>query len=84
MEDVGTVYGNWVYFTSILYILLPFGIFYGHLVYFMSVGIFFFRFGKLYQLKSGNPEFRRHIYQFFFRLRNALESGDDGRRRRSH
>jgi hypothetical protein len=41
MEDVGTVYGNWVYFTSILYILLPFGIFYGHLVYFMSVGIFF-------------------------------------------
>jgi hypothetical protein len=28
VEDVGTVYGNLVYFTVIWYVLLPFGIFF--------------------------------------------------------
>jgi hypothetical protein len=41
MEDVGSFYDHWVYFTTIGYILCPFGIFYGHLVYFS-------RFGMLY------------------------------------
>jgi hypothetical protein len=49
IEDVGTIYGPLVYFTSIWYILWSFGIFYGYLEYFS-------RFGKLYQEKSGNPD----------------------------
>jgi hypothetical protein len=48
MEDVCAFYGRLVYFTAILYILWPFGIFYGYLVY-------LFRFGMLCQEKSGNP-----------------------------
>jgi hypothetical protein len=44
MEDVGIFYGHLVYYTSIWHILWPFGMF----------GIFF-RFGMLYQEKSGNP-----------------------------
>jgi hypothetical protein len=48
MKDVGTFYVHLVYFTAILYILGPFVIFRGHF------GIFF-RFGMLYQQKSGNP-----------------------------
>jgi hypothetical protein len=48
MEDVGTFYDRLVYFTTIWYILWPFGIFYGHLVYFSH-------FGLLYYEKSGNP-----------------------------
>jgi hypothetical protein len=61
IEDVGIFYGHLAYFTSVRYILWAFGIFYGHLVYFMviwyilwALGIFF-RFGMLYQEKSGNP-----------------------------
>jgi hypothetical protein len=42
MEDVGTLYGHLVYFTSIWYIL-------------RSFGIFFPVIGMLYQDKSGNP-----------------------------
>jgi hypothetical protein len=38
-----------VYFTTIWYILWPFGIFYDYLVYFT-------RFGTFFQEKSGNPD----------------------------
>jgi hypothetical protein len=48
MENLGTFYDHLVYFTAIVSILWPFGIFCGHLVYFP-------RFGILYQEKSGNP-----------------------------
>jgi hypothetical protein len=34
MKDVGIFYVHWVYFTTIYYILWPFGTFYGYLVYF--------------------------------------------------
>jgi hypothetical protein len=48
MEDVGAFYGHLVYFTAILCILWPFGLFYGYLVNSP-------RFGTLSQEKSGNP-----------------------------
>jgi hypothetical protein len=48
MEDVGLFYGHLVYFTTIWYIVRPFGILYDSLVYFSH-------FGMLYQEKSGNP-----------------------------
>jgi hypothetical protein len=48
MNDVGRFKGHCVYFTSICIILWPFGIFCS------NFGVFF-RFGKLYQEKSGNP-----------------------------
>jgi hypothetical protein len=48
MEDVGKLYGHLVYFTAIWYILWPLGTFHGYLIH-------FFRFGMLYQEKSGNP-----------------------------
>jgi hypothetical protein len=59
MEDVGIFYSHLVYFTSLWHtyfvaiwsILRPCGIFCGHLVHFMAI----FRFGRLYQEKSGNP-----------------------------
>jgi hypothetical protein len=51
MEGVGIFYVHLVYFTDIWYILWAFGIFYGRLVD-------FFRFGILYQEKSGNPDAR--------------------------
>jgi hypothetical protein len=46
---IGIFCGHLVYFVVIWYILWSFGIFCGHLVY-------FFRFGMLYQEKSGNPD----------------------------
>jgi hypothetical protein len=44
-------------------ILWPFGLFYSHLVYCMAIWYIFFRFGVLYQEKSGNPasEGRREL-----------------------
>jgi hypothetical protein len=48
MEYVGIFYRHLAHFTGIWYMLWPFGIFYGYFVY-------FFRFGMLYQEKSGNP-----------------------------
>jgi hypothetical protein len=48
MEDVGICYGHLAYFTTIWYILWPFGMFYGYLVYFS-------RFGMFGQEKSGYP-----------------------------
>jgi hypothetical protein len=45
---VGIFYGHWVHFTVFCYILWTFGIVRGNLVH-------FFRFGILYQEKSGNP-----------------------------
>jgi hypothetical protein len=48
LEDVGIVYGRLVHFTVFCYILWTFGIGRGNLVY-------FYRFGILYQEKSGNP-----------------------------
>jgi hypothetical protein len=42
-------YGHLVYLQS-------FGIFCGHLGYFIVTWYIFFRFGMLYELKSGNPE----------------------------
>jgi hypothetical protein len=52
--EVGKFYGRLVYFSAILYILLPFHIFYGHF------GIFY-RLGILCQEKSGNPELSLHL-----------------------
>jgi hypothetical protein len=46
-----------VYFMTILSILRPLEIFYGHLVYNVVIWYISPRFGKLYQEKSGNPEF---------------------------
>jgi hypothetical protein len=55
MKEIGKFYGDLVYFTAILYILWPFGMFCGHF------GVFF-SFGMLCQEKSGNPGFRlRHF-----------------------
>jgi hypothetical protein len=34
MEDVGKLYGHFVYFTAIWYILRPFGTFHGYSVHF--------------------------------------------------
>jgi hypothetical protein len=48
MDDVGVLLGHLEYFTSILYILWPFGIFCDNLAYFS-------RFGMLQQEKSGIP-----------------------------
>jgi hypothetical protein len=44
-----------VHFMAIWNILQLFGISYGHLVLFVVVWCIFFRFGMLYQEKSGNP-----------------------------
>jgi hypothetical protein len=46
-----------VYFIAMLSILWLFGVFFGHLVY-VSYGylVYFPHFGKLYQEKSGNPD----------------------------
>jgi hypothetical protein len=51
MEDDGTFYGHFVHFTVFCYILWTFGIVRGYYVC-------FFRFGILYQEKSGNPVYR--------------------------
>jgi hypothetical protein len=62
MEDVGIFYGHFVHFTVLCYILCTFGIVCGNLVY-------FFRFGILYQEKSGNPDrftARGHLGQDHF------------------
>jgi hypothetical protein len=48
MEDDGIFYGHLVHFMVFCYILSTFGIVRGNLVY-------FYRFGILYQEKSGNP-----------------------------
>jgi hypothetical protein len=49
LEDVGIFYGHLVHFTVFCYTLWTFGIIVrGNLVY-------FFRFGILYEEKSGNP-----------------------------
>jgi hypothetical protein len=48
MKEVAKFYGHLVYFTAIWFMLWPFRIFCGHF------GIFF-RFGMLYQEKSGSP-----------------------------
>jgi hypothetical protein len=37
------------------YVICPFGLFYGYLVYFGVIWLIIFRFGMLYQEKSGNP-----------------------------
>jgi hypothetical protein len=37
MEEVGIIYGQFVYFIAIWYILRPFGICCGHLVYFIAI-----------------------------------------------
>jgi hypothetical protein len=44
-----------VFFRPILSILRPNGKFYGLLVHFVVIWYTFFRFGMLYQEKSGNP-----------------------------
>jgi hypothetical protein len=49
MEDDGIFYGHLIHFTVFCYILWTFGVIHGNLVY-------FFRFGILYQEKSGNPD----------------------------
>jgi hypothetical protein len=41
-------YGNFIYFTAILYILLQFGIFYGNLVYFTAIWYILRQFGIFY------------------------------------
>jgi hypothetical protein len=51
MENVGSFYGHFVYFTAKLYILWPFGALCAHLV-----RLYIFLFGKLYRYKSGNPD----------------------------
>jgi hypothetical protein len=48
MENVGTFYGHFEYFTAFWCFLKSFAIFYGHLVYFP-------RFGMVYGEKSGTP-----------------------------
>jgi hypothetical protein len=50
-----------VYFTSILFILRPFGLLCGHSVYFMVIWYILSRFGMLYQEKYGNPGFDRNF-----------------------
>jgi hypothetical protein len=37
MEDVGIIYGHFIYFMDKWYILWPNGIFYGHLVHFVVI-----------------------------------------------
>jgi hypothetical protein len=50
------------------YILCPFGLFYGHLWYFVAIWdilcflIYLFRFGTLYQEKSGNPGANHRVH----------------------
>jgi hypothetical protein len=56
VEDVCVFCGHLVYFKAIWYILRPFGIFYGHLVYVFCVNLVYFpHFGRLHNVKSGNP-----------------------------
>jgi hypothetical protein len=43
------------YFTAIWSMLRPFGVFYGRLGNLVIIWYIFFRFGILYQEKSGNP-----------------------------
>jgi hypothetical protein len=61
MQDVGIFYGHLVHFTVFCYILLTFGIVCGNLVY-------FYRFGILYQEKSGNPAREHQIGQIDKRI----------------
>jgi uncharacterized membrane protein YagU involved in acid resistance len=54
MKDVSKFYGHVVYFTSISYILWPFG----------AILVYFFRFGMLHQEKSGNTVYHMSIDWF--------------------
>jgi hypothetical protein len=58
-------------------IIRQFGIFYGHMIYIMSIWNIYFRFGMLYQEKSGNPALESRespelAYPDFFRLSRSL------------
>jgi hypothetical protein len=61
MEGAGIIYGHLVYFTATLYILWPFGLLCSYLVY-------FYRFGMLYQQKSGNPVPTFGVLDFCFKV----------------
>jgi hypothetical protein len=65
------IFGHLVYFVDIWYILWPFGTFCGQLVYVVAIRYFygymylwyiFYRFGILYQEKSGNPASVRSFF----------------------
>jgi hypothetical protein len=47
--------GRCCYYTAILTIIQPNGIFYGHLVHFVVIWYILIRFGTLYREKTGNP-----------------------------
>jgi hypothetical protein len=51
---------------AIWYILQPYGIFYGHLVYLLVIWYIFYRFGMLWQEKSGYPEINCHKVQSMY------------------
>jgi hypothetical protein len=84
-------YGHLEYFTVILYILWPFGIFCGHLVHFVviwyilrSFWYIFPRFGMLYQEKSGNPAlqvYRANPAHWLIRLNPCLPRPNRFRRK---
>jgi hypothetical protein len=65
MEDAGKFYGHLVYFTAIWYILCPFWYILCPFGYILCHLVYFFRFGLLYQEKTGNPDdvvmFFRHV-----------------------
>jgi hypothetical protein len=63
-----------VYFMSIWYILMSFGIFYGHLVHVVVIWYIFSRFGMLQQEKSGIPA-RKPSSQIFHTRENSTSRG---------